>query len=212
MSTEISTMLNKNLFYLRSLLGLSQAAMGKLAGVSGAYISAIEKGTRTQLSYQTLSIMSQKYGVSEDWIKSGIINKNRRDYLQGGKLIQRWDLNKIADKTKVPLQFIEAIFSGEISPSDEFYLNLCKLLNIPPMEDFSERVDEALNKIKEGVIHSRISVFADPPPDGYEVVPADDRVEKLRTQLDTCYERYFDLKERFDSLEREYEKLRKAGS
>ena len=203
-------MLRDRIILLRNTFGYSKAAFGKIAGVSGQYIGMIENGKNDNLKQALIELISIHFKVSSEWILSGTVNKNRRDYLQGGKLIQKWNQKNIAEGTGVPLKFIEALFNGEISPSDDFYQSVCEFLKIPPMEDFSDRRDEALKKFKKGVSYSRVSTVSGPPPDGYEIIPQDERIEKLRTQLDMCYERYFELQEENKTLRQENERL-KAG-
>ncbi len=200
-----------NLKTARTKRKITQESLALSLGHTGYQtISRYERGER-EPDGRTIIGIASTLDVSSDWLLKGTINRNYPYGLQSALRMLKKQPSDIAEKLKLPLPFVQAIVDGEIGPSDEMYDRMLEEgLGVKSNRNIRDEVDAEVKKQNES--SSRESKLAGPPPDGYQVAPQEERVEKLRTQLDTCYERYFDLKERFDSLEREYEKLRKAGS
>lgn len=196
--------------FYREKLGLNQTQMGKLLGIPQTTYSNYENGGR-KLPPRVIEKITRN-GLNSDWLLTGTINRNYTDYLNGCDMMTNvensppLDRAGAAQKLSVPVAFIDAIFNGEITPSDEFYRRLCEALGLPANETSLDDMRAALANHKTD--SSRISTVSGPPPDGYRVVPQEERVEKLRTQLDTCYERYFELQEENRILRTEIERLR----
>ena len=63
--------MNKRLKELRMKLGMSQAELGEVIGISNFAISSIERGERN-LTERNLSLICEKLKVNRDWLEKGI--------------------------------------------------------------------------------------------------------------------------------------------
>lgn len=63
--------MNKRLKELRIKLGMSQAELGEVIGISNFAISSIERGERN-LTERNLSLICEKLKVNRDWLENGI--------------------------------------------------------------------------------------------------------------------------------------------
>ncbi|MBM6828503.1 helix-turn-helix transcriptional regulator [Anaerotignum lactatifermentans] len=63
--------MNKRLKELRLKLGMSQAELGEIIGISNFAISSIERGER-KLTERNLSLICEKLKVNKEWLEKGI--------------------------------------------------------------------------------------------------------------------------------------------
>jgi len=66
--------LNTRLREIRKISNLTQSEFGKLIGLSPSIISDIEKGRRN-LTDRNISIICEKFNISEVWLREGLGNK-----------------------------------------------------------------------------------------------------------------------------------------
>jgi len=63
--------ISSRLSHARQLAGISAKALDRLAGLTPGHTSAIENGTKLEVSAATVSKLAAALGVSIDWLVDG---------------------------------------------------------------------------------------------------------------------------------------------
>lgn len=165
MSTKNVTMLNKNLFLLRSIYEMSKVSFGKSLGVSGQYISMLESGANKRVG-QTVSMQIERiYHVSPEWLLTGEVNENYIYEITHAIQSTLSTAEALAKKLSVPVAFVNAVLAGEISPSTEFFRRAVLATGTEPHGRFKDAVAQGVKDRDQGgekhpdLLRYRISIL-----------------------------------------------------
>lgn len=124
---------------LRTVIGLNQAEMGKCIGTPQTTYSNYENGTR-EIPISLLERVANQFGVNIGWLITGEISKTAAQKLERARQhagLKPEDTAKLMGTTK---EYIKAIESGQIAPSQGYLGKMCELYKCNMYEVLDETI------------------------------------------------------------------------
>ena len=183
---------------LRESWGITRAEFAKRIGLSGPFIGQIENGTRQRVSKTALKMISNTFGVAEQWLVDGMINETYHQEIERIKVNPTY----VAEKLDVPTNFIEAIFNRKISPSEHFF----------------RKIIETSHHIKthggdNPEIYERVATIEKKRVEEDAAIPRSELVslsdyDRAMSERDEAYEKIEVLKKKIELLDKEKDTLK----
>jgi len=136
-------MLMTKFFLIREKYGLSQYEVAKDLGIAQRTYATYDSGKTQKVPADFLKKFAYHYRVNEDWLMGNDTpwDQFERDDMQSIKAELSDRIPEVAERLRLPLTFIQAVFAGEIEGSKELWQTINNQFNPHDTNDLVDKMN-----------------------------------------------------------------------